>query len=233
MNTNDFIKRSSAIHGGKYDYSKTEYINSRSKVLIICPIHGEFWQKANDHIRGHGCRGCASNAHQTSFSEFKKRSIEIHGDMYIYDEDKYTSGSHNTTITCPVHGAFNQRVNSHLRGNGCPKCTKVGFSSISAERHIYAWSRIVATVYIIRCISTDERFYKIGLTTGSVSRRLSGKMPYKYEIIEEIKTNLYSGVYIEKGIKEFLREYKYRPKVKFGGYTECFKGLLPDKFFSK
>ena len=46
----EFILKSIAVHGDKYDYSKVEYINNRTKVCIICPIHGEFWQIPINHI---------------------------------------------------------------------------------------------------------------------------------------------------------------------------------------
>jgi len=42
MNTSDFIKKAIEVHGNKYDYSKAKYINSKTKVTIICPEHGEF-----------------------------------------------------------------------------------------------------------------------------------------------------------------------------------------------
>ena len=58
--TEQFIEEARQVHGDKYDYSKVEYVNSATKVCIICPIHGEFWQRPNDHIRGIGCRKCSS-----------------------------------------------------------------------------------------------------------------------------------------------------------------------------
>ena len=45
-----FIARARAVHGDKYDYSKTDYQDMRSKVLIVCPVHGEFWQRAQSHL---------------------------------------------------------------------------------------------------------------------------------------------------------------------------------------
>ena len=39
-----FIERAKKVHGDKYDYSKVEYVNTHTKVCIICPEHGEFWQ---------------------------------------------------------------------------------------------------------------------------------------------------------------------------------------------
>ena len=62
ITTEDFIKRARQAHGDKYDYSKTEYITAHSKVCIICPIHGEFWQGANEHIRLNGCPKCSYDA---------------------------------------------------------------------------------------------------------------------------------------------------------------------------
>ena len=53
-----FINKAKQIHGDKYDYSKVEYNRSDEKVCIICPIHGEFWQFANDHLRGSNCPKC-------------------------------------------------------------------------------------------------------------------------------------------------------------------------------
>lgn len=50
MNTDDFVRKAKEIHGDKYDYSETVYINSRTKLKIICSIHGEFWQLSADFL---------------------------------------------------------------------------------------------------------------------------------------------------------------------------------------
>jgi len=58
-NTDDFVKKAIKIHGVKYDYSKSEYINSNTKIIIICKKHGEFLQQPNNHINsGYGCVFC-------------------------------------------------------------------------------------------------------------------------------------------------------------------------------
>lgn len=56
--TETFIRRAKEVHGDKYDYSKVEYANTNTKVCIICPIHGEFWQRASTHLEGRGCTLC-------------------------------------------------------------------------------------------------------------------------------------------------------------------------------
>ncbi len=55
-----WIYRAASVHGGKYDYSKAEYVSARQKVCIICPEHGVFWQSPNNHINGAGCPACGA-----------------------------------------------------------------------------------------------------------------------------------------------------------------------------
>lgn len=58
LSKEEFIQKAKEIHGDKYDYSKVEYINAKTKVCIICPIHGEFWQIPNSHLNGNACNKC-------------------------------------------------------------------------------------------------------------------------------------------------------------------------------
>ena len=51
----EFIEKAQAVHGDRYDYSKVNYTGSTSKVVIVCPEHGEFEQVANKHLQGCGC----------------------------------------------------------------------------------------------------------------------------------------------------------------------------------
>lgn len=65
----EFIKKAKLIHGSKFDYSKTEYINARTKVIILCKIHGVFHQMPSMHLRGHGCKQCAGGVNGKSYSK--------------------------------------------------------------------------------------------------------------------------------------------------------------------
>ena len=60
----EFIAKAKLVHGDKYDYSKVEYVGALTKVCIICPKHGEFWQEANSHLRGQGCPKCGVENHR-------------------------------------------------------------------------------------------------------------------------------------------------------------------------
>lgn len=56
----DFVNRARKVHGNKYDYSKVKYVNSTTKVVITCPIHGDFEQTPANHMRGQGCLCCGN-----------------------------------------------------------------------------------------------------------------------------------------------------------------------------
>jgi len=56
----NWIERSKEVHQGKYDYSKAHYIDAKTSVVIICPIHGEFTQSPDTHLNS-GCRACADD----------------------------------------------------------------------------------------------------------------------------------------------------------------------------
>ena len=65
-----FIKKAKKVHGDKYDYSKVEYINNKTPVTIICPIHGKFKQKPNDHLQKRGCPMCNQSKLEREISIF-------------------------------------------------------------------------------------------------------------------------------------------------------------------
>lgn len=121
-----FIKSSNKKHNDRYDYSKVEYVNNHTKVCIICPEHGEFWQTPKSHIRGHGCPLCAikyrSLALRLTTEEFIRRAKEIHGDKYDYSKVEYKGIFDKVCVICPIHGEFYIEPNNHLKGSGCKKC---------------------------------------------------------------------------------------------------------------
>ena len=126
----EFINKAHEVHGNKYDYSKVNYVNSQTKVCIICPEHGEFWQTPNMHLMGRGCAKCANELRQKNLSsnteEFISKAREVHGDKYDYSKIKYVNSDTKVCIICPEHGEFWQIPFAHLNGQGCPKCAGVG-----------------------------------------------------------------------------------------------------------
>lgn len=119
MTKEQFVEKARKIHGDKYDYSLVEYKNNKTKLEIICPIHGVFLQSPAHHFRGQVCPKCNKN----SLEFFIKKSNKIHGDKYDYSLVEYENNYSKVKIICPEHGVFEQRVDSHYKGCGCPKCS--------------------------------------------------------------------------------------------------------------
>ena len=130
----DFIEKATKIHNKKYTYNKSniDYKNVNTKVPIICPIHGEFWQTLANHLNGHGCPKCA---HEKLWEErgklttdvFKERAKKVHKEKYDYSKSYVYSSNDKVCIICPIHGEFWQKAQSHLQGQGCPKCKHRSF----------------------------------------------------------------------------------------------------------
>jgi very-short-patch-repair endonuclease len=137
-NTEYFIKKAKEVHGDKYDYSKVEYIDARTKVCIICPVHGEFWQTPNTHLNGRGCKECGkiiqSEKKKDTLKSFIEKARMVHGDKYDYSKVEYIDSQTKVCIICPIHGEFWQKPNAHLNGNGCNKCLKT--KKLSTEEFI-------------------------------------------------------------------------------------------------
>ena len=117
-----FIADSKIIHKNKYNYSKSVYVNALIKLEIVCPKHGSFFQKPNNHLNGQGCPKCGNDTKTTE--EFIREATKIHNNKYEYNNITYVDLVTKIPITCKIHGVFNQIPNSHLKGCGCPKCKK-------------------------------------------------------------------------------------------------------------
>jgi very-short-patch-repair endonuclease len=122
-NVLEFIIKSNIIHNNKYNYSFVEYINSKNKVKIICPIHGEFEQSPCRHVNlKQGCPKCGRTKKLTNI-EFIERAINIHKNIYDYSLVEYKNFKTKVNIICKKHGVFKQSPNAHLNGSICPKCS--------------------------------------------------------------------------------------------------------------
>ena len=124
--TKSFIEKARKIHGDKYDYSKVEYVNAYTKICIICPEHGEFYQTPHDHLKGASCPKCGNIKRKEgrflSTDKFIEKARKIHGDKYDYSKVNYIGTKGKICIICPEHGEFYQTPNAHLNGQGCPIC---------------------------------------------------------------------------------------------------------------
>lgn len=157
MTTEEFVEKAKNIHGDKYDYSKVNYINAKTKVCIICPKHGEFWETPINHLNSNGCYECGrdnyAKNHNKSTECFIEDAKRIHGNKYDYSKVKYINAYTKVCIICPKHGEFWQTPNDHLNKCGCPICN---------ESHLEKEIRLLLNDkkldYIYQCKSTNLKW---------------------------------------------------------------------------
>jgi hypothetical protein len=131
QNKNDlFVIEARKLHDNKYDYSKVEFQKQLAKVIIGCPIHGEFLQEARSHLKGLGCRKCgiqsrAKKQIELSKQKFEEEASKIHNSFYDYALVDFQGMRPKVTIRCPLHGMFMQMPQKHLSGHGCNKCGEI------------------------------------------------------------------------------------------------------------
>lgn len=126
LTQDEVIKKFIELHSDSFDYSRVKYVNMITKICIICPMHGEFWQTPGNHLKGKGCKKCANNklsilkTHSTI--EFIEKAINIYGYRFDYSKVIYINAKTKVCIICKQHGEFWQTPDNHLSGYGCSLC---------------------------------------------------------------------------------------------------------------
>ncbi len=207
---NQFIIRSNKEHNNGYDYSKSKYKDTKTKLEIICPSHGSFWQAPLSHMRGTGCPKCAGNK-KSNLEEFARKSNLIHQNMYIYF-GPYKNTLSKIEIKCEEHGSFWQTPSNHLSGHGCPGCASHGFDCTKP-----------GILYYIKDIISG--LYKVGITNSDVKKRYG----VKFKEVKTIKTWVF-----KLGQEAYDLEQEYHNTfLEFRLYNKNFVGYGPTEFFSK
>lgn len=126
LNTELYLATVDAEHRAKHDYSKTVYVNAKTKIEIVCPKHSSFWQMPTSHRSGCGCPTCAAEEASLSqlgtAADFKDKVDNFWGLEYDYSIADYKGYHKHLTVICHKHGPFSVTPANHLKGRGCPCC---------------------------------------------------------------------------------------------------------------
>lgn len=178
LTTQLFIERANVKHENRYSYEKTLYIRGDDKVIITCPVHGDFEQQASSHLEGRGCRKCGyltrpkSSKPKRTQQDFITRAHQVHGDKFIYSKVNYGGSTTKITITCPIHGDFEQTPRDHLAGKGCRQCQY----SIPQKSHIRAKNTFItrASKKHDNKFNYDKAVYKNARTNVTITCPIHG-----------------------------------------------------------
>jgi hypothetical protein len=223
-----FLKKSKEIHEDYYDYSKSIYTNCNTKIEIVCPKHGSFWQSPKHHQAGVGCYECgrlkADKSRSLGIEEFINRSNAIHENKYDYRDVILSKVKDFVTITCAEHGRFRQTADSHMRGAGCRKCAienSIGAYHLSTIRKS-GFSDSPASLYLMKFHDENESFLKIGITRNTKGHRFKKtEAGYIVFLVYAFRTKLENAYTIEQRLLEKFLKHKYLPERSFGGHSEC------------
>jgi hypothetical protein len=225
-----FIDKANHIHDNFYSYESIKNFKSvMDKIIIICPIHGDFTQKATEHLSGYGCIQCGLDSRSQSRKRFKtledftKNAKIIHGDKFSYRDviiNDTTKSTSKVRIICSIHGPFDQSLRLHLKGHGCCKCSHVCTRKTPKGEN----AKTKTFIYLLKLFNEYEEFYKIGITVRPITQRIS-EFPYKVEIIDTLETIAVNAYVWEHLILNEYKSNRYYPKISFGGETECFTKL--------
>lgn len=223
----DFVAIASKIHAGKYTYL-TQYVNSQTKIDILCPSHGMFSMKPNAHTSGRqGCPRCANKHknHQQWIDDF----VAVHGHVYDYSDTVVVNSQTKVVIRCNRHGEFKQTPTMHKSGQGCPQCGYANHKGRYSEEYFERRPTMKdhpATVYVLQYFNELEHFIKVGITTTSVESRIrnGGKVNYTITKLAEKPCSLLIAFRTEQYLLDLCAGYKYTPSQHISGRSEC---LLP------
>ena len=141
-NVEEFIKKAKFIHADIYEYSKTNYIDAKTEIIITCKEHGYFTQRPNNHLCGAGCPKC-NDVYRRTQNDFINDAKIIHEDNYDYSKSIFINVDTKLIITCKTHGDFIKTPYHHMnRKQGCPKCSVYKKYSKSAISYLDFMSKL-------------------------------------------------------------------------------------------
>lgn len=149
LTISEFKERSWARHGELYDYSKSVYVRKDVHLIIICPVHGEFSQRPDNHWNGASCIQCVHDKwrieKRMTKEEFVLRANVLHKGLYDYSHLQDGALAKIIEIRCGEHGMFRQQRASHLQGHGCLTCA--GLHQKSSAEFIQAAKKVHGDLY--------------------------------------------------------------------------------------
>ena len=138
MTKEEFIENAKIVHNNYFSYEHCNFINVNSKVIVTCPVHGDFEVKASNHLNGANCKICSkenivhkitlrpkrnASTKKLTTEIFKEKLKKMWGDRYVCPEDEeYINNKTPMNILCKEHGIFTITPNHILSGRGCPIC---------------------------------------------------------------------------------------------------------------
>jgi hypothetical protein len=237
MDTTSFIERAREVHGDTYLYERVAYTPVKyCRVIITCPIHGDFEQRASSHLSGNGCKQCSDAKRRMTTDDFIKKAKEVHGDRFDYSMTDYKRSHGKVTIICAIHGKYEQKAYRHIQGDGCRACKYLhhpGGYTYNLFKENRELARSTGIFYIVEYEFPGEQpFIKVGITIHNAYTRHKSHWK-RVTILQETVMAMEDAFHHEQLLlhRPDIQQFRYEPRNLNGGVTECFTlGVKPFLF---
>ena len=222
------IKQFKEKHGDKYDYSLVEYVSQKSKVKIICPLHGIFEQVPDTHKKGEGgigCKSCGITRKTQTPEEIIDRLERDNFDGSTFELVSSWGVRSVIKVTCKIGHEYTIEANSRISGrSGCLDCHRE-YLYISNNFKREEVDKVVCSFYIIELRRGKELpFYKVGISKNIENRvkDIQKESGCRIKVLYRYQTSLREAMDKEQSYLKEYKDFRYTPPFNFGGRTECF-----------
>lgn len=213
------------------------YLKSRStKLECKCEKHDVIFYQAPATLKqGFYCYKCGEVRCNMTEEQFLS-DLKMTG-FNIKLIGKFEKLAKKTEFLCLTHNiTWSIPPREILKGRGCEMCKREKLRDNPNNKYYcelffskYPHKKdIPASCYFLKFSNDNEVFFKMGITTKGAEHRIKAlhqqtKKIYNIEILSETKNTLYECWKEEQWwLNRQLKHLKYKPKIKFDGYTECF-----------
>lgn len=202
------------IHGDFFDYTKSVFSTSKSKIIVTCPVHGDFETSVGNHLKGKACRRCAVDKfvkeRSLTLPEIKVRLKDLHKDSlsFPYIDLEFKNKHSLITCVCEKHGVFEKKVKNLLwKPSGCNKC-----GGIDRSLPTYLYIKFLGSKHL-----------KVGITNNlnirSCSLRNATALPVK-DYMDILLPSGFVAIELEKQLLSLCEFGILNKEVISQGFTE-------------
>lgn len=231
--TGEFIAKAKEVHGDLYDYSQTVYVNSRTKVSIICKKHGLFWQNPLGHLAGYKCEKCS----------YEQRKGLIYG-KGINDLNEPVKVNGKMTNLYSNWFRMLQRCYGKIHSSAYEQCEVCDeWLRISNFKRWYETHYVEGWYLDKDILSNDKKIYSpqtccyvpveinVLFTTKSLASIIPYNKRYKHYLAKVSNGGDDSYVQFFKTREEALEAYKVEKELRIKGLANKWKGVIEDRVY--
>jgi len=237
LTTSGFIKKAKSIHGDKFDYENSKYINAKTKIEIKCKKHDYvFFQLSNQHYYSKfPCEICNIENKKKLFSsnleDFKSSIINKYGDIFSFEKAYYSNARTDITLICKNHNIEITKSPYEFKISGCHLCSKDKKKELHSKNQIIEITKYVSKLggkLISKDYVNNESNLKFECKEGHVFFESWSNVKNSLRWCKECSPNRYIGETLARMILEHLINCKMP-----SSFLKSMDGLQLDGYCSK